>query len=181
MSSRLHPTTKQLLDQFSQEPDYSDPSQDQFEALSRDRIPVRSLGASDLDAVVRIDRHAAGLDRRPYYQRKFDEALGDAGVRVSLVAEQDDMVVGFVMARVDYGEFGRAATTAVIDTIGVDPAMIGREIGRALISQLLANLASLRVESVRTEIEWNRFGLARFLERCGFQPGQQLALSRALG
>jgi ribosomal protein S18 acetylase RimI-like enzyme len=181
MSVRPHPTTKQLLDQFSQEPDYSDPSQDQFEALSRDRVPVRSLAASDLDAVVRIDRHRSGAERRAFYRRKFDEALGASGVRVSLVAEQDGLVVGFIMARVDYGDFGRAETTAVIDTIGVDPEMTGREVGRALLSQLLANLASLRVETVRTEIEWNRFGLASFLERCGFEPSQQLALSRPLG
>ena len=42
MTTRPHPTTKQLLDQFNTEPDYSDASQDDAEALSRDRIPVRS-------------------------------------------------------------------------------------------------------------------------------------------
>ena len=84
------------------------------------------------------------------------------------------------MARVDFGEFGRAATAAVIDTIGVDPAASGKHVGRALVSQLLANLTSLHVESVRTEVEWNRFDLLRFLDRCGFRPGQQLSLSRPL-
>ena len=49
-----------------------------------------------------------------------------------------------------------------------------------LVSQLLANLTSLHVESVRTEVEWNRFDLLRFLDRCGFRPGQQLSLSRPL-
>ena len=53
MTTRPHPTTKQLLDQFNTEPDYSDASQDDAEALSRDRIPVRSLTAADFDAVVR--------------------------------------------------------------------------------------------------------------------------------
>ena len=38
MTTRPHPTTKQLLDQFNTEPDYSDASQDDAEALSRDRI-----------------------------------------------------------------------------------------------------------------------------------------------
>ena len=47
-------------------------------------------------------------------------------------------------------------------------------------AQLLANLTSLHVESVRTEVEWNRFDLLRFLDRCGFRPGQQLSLSRPL-
>jgi len=66
------------------------------------------------------------------------------------------------------------------DTIGVDPAASGKHVGRALVSQLLANLTSLHVESVRTEVEWNRFDLLRFLDRCGFRPGQQLSLSRPL-
>ena len=125
MTTRPHPTTKQLLDQFNTEPDYSDASQDDAEALSRDRIPVRSLTAADFDAVVRIDRRTTGHDRSAYYRRKFDEALGESGVRVSVVAEQDGMVAGFLMARVDFGEFGRAATAAVIDTIGVDAAASG--------------------------------------------------------
>ncbi len=107
MTTRPHPTTKQLLDQFNNEPDYSDVSQDDAEALSRDRIPVRSLTAADFDAVVRIDRRSTGHDRSAYYRRKFDEALGESGVRVSVVAEQDGMVAGFLMARVDFGEFGR--------------------------------------------------------------------------
>lgn len=180
MTTRPHPTTKQLLDQFNNEPDYSDASQDDAEALSRDRIPVRSLTAGDFDAVVRIDRHETGQDRSAYYRRKFDEALGDSGVRVSVIAEQDGAVAGFLMARVDFGEFGRAATAAVIDTIGVDPAVSGKHVGRALVSQLLANLTTLRVEAVRTEVEWNRFDLLRFLDRCGFRPSQQLSLSRPL-
>ncbi|AVR88239.1 GNAT family N-acetyltransferase [Thauera aromatica] len=180
MTSHPHPTTKQMIDQFSGEPNYSDPNPDDAVALSRDRIPVRSLTQEDFDAVVRIDRHDSGQDRSAYYRRKFEEALGGSGVRVSVVAEQDGAVVGFLMARVDFGEFGRAAAAAVIDTVGVDPAMKGRHIGKALVSQLLANLTTLRVESVRSEVEWNQFGLLHFLERCGFRPGQQLALSRPL-
>ena len=50
------------------------------------------------------------------------------------------------MARVDLGEFGRVETTAVIDTIGVDPDYQNKGVGRALVSQLLTNLGTLRVE-----------------------------------
>ena len=68
------------------------------------------------------------------------EALHESDVRVSLVAEQDGRPVGFIMARVDFGEFGRFEPTAVMDTIGVDPDYRDRGIGRALLSQLLINL-----------------------------------------
>ncbi|MDX1595059.1 MAG: GNAT family N-acetyltransferase [Gammaproteobacteria bacterium] len=179
--NKPHPTTAELVNQFTQEPNYSDPNSDDFEALARDEVPVRSLQAGDLDAIVRIDRHVTGRDRGGYYRRKVTEALEESGIRLSLVAEQDDRIVGFIMARVDYGDFGQTATSAVIDTLGVDPEVRGRQVGAALVSQLLANLASLRVETVRTMVYWDNFGLLRFLQRSGFRPAQRLALSRKLG
>lgn len=160
--------------------DFSNPGGDDFAALSRDRIPVRSLEAGDLAALVRIDRHITGRDRMRYYERKVTEALEETGIRVSLVAEIEGRVAGFVMANVHYGEFGRAEAEAVIHTIGVDPAYNHRRVGSALLSQLLANLASLRIESIGTEVDWRSLDLIGFLARCGFKPSQRIALARRL-
>lgn len=160
--------------------DYSSPSGDDFEALSRDKVPVRSMTADDLDALIAIDRHVTGRDRRVYYERKLAETLDESGIRVSLVAELDGRPVGFVMARLDFGEYGRTEPEAVIDTIGVDPANSGHQIGTAMMSQLMANLSALKVERVRTEVAWDNFGLTAFLERCGFEPAQRLALRRMI-
>ncbi len=159
---------------------FSDPQADDFEALSRDRVPVRSLQPGDLPAMIAIDRRVTGRDRAAYYRRKSAEALEESGVRVSLVAELDGRLVGFVMARVDFGEFGRTEPEGVLDTIAVDPAYAGHNVGTALVSQLLANLASLRVERVRTEVAWDNFGLLGFLERCGFRPSQRLSFARPI-
>jgi GNAT superfamily N-acetyltransferase len=101
-------------------------------------------------------------------------------VRVSLIAERDGGPVGFIMARVDFGEFGRLEQTAVLDTIGVDPDYRGFGIGRALLSQLLINLMTLRVESVRTELGWREHDLFAFLDHCGFRPAQQLCFEYAV-
>lgn len=158
----------------------SSPSSDDYAALSRDVVPVRSMTEADLAAIVELDRKITGRDRSAYYQRKVTEVLQESGVRVSLVAEIDGQFAGFVMARVGYGEFGRAEPVAVLDTIGVKPAFAKQAVGRALMSQLFANLGSLRVEKVQTEVAWNAFGLARFLEHCGFTPAQRLAFRRRL-
>jgi ribosomal protein S18 acetylase RimI-like enzyme len=160
------------------EADYSDSSGDDFEALSRDLIPIRSMVAEDLDALVAIDRHVTGRDRRAYYERKLAETLDEAGVRISLVAEIDGRPAGFIMARVDYGEFGRTEPEAEIDTIGVDPANGHQNVGTAMLSQLMANLSALQVEKVRTEVVWNAYPLTGFLEHCGFKPAQRLVLRR---
>ncbi len=164
----------------SAELDYSDPGSDDFDALSRDRVPVRSLSAGDLAAIVRIDRNITGVDRSDYLRRKVDEALHDSAIRVSLVAEVDGHAAGFIMARVDFGEYGRTEPVAVIDTIGVDPGYTGHGVGKALLSQLLVNLAALKVEKVETQVTRENFGLLGFLYACGFAPSQRLAFDRII-
>ena len=150
---------------------------DAGDTLARDEVLVRSLQEGDLARIARIDERITGRNRIAYFERKFSEVLRESGVRISLVAESDGLVTGFVMARVDYGEFGQAVATATIDTIGVDPTASGTRIGRALVSQLLANLGALRVETVRTEVRWQDLELLGFLHRCGFAPAQRLSFS----
>lgn len=164
----------------SVEIDYSGASGDDFEPLSRDRLPIRSMTKGDIDAMLRIDRHLTGRDRTAYFRRKLAEALDESGVRVSLVAEVDRKIAGFVMARTEFGEFGSLEPEAVIDTIGVDTSRGHRGVGTALISQLMTNLSGLRVERVRTEVPWNQFGLLSFFDRLDFGPRHRLALRRAL-
>lgn len=143
-------------------------------------IVVRSMNEADFNAVTAIDRKAMGLDRSAFYKRKFAEVLEQSGVRVSMVAEQDGIAVGFVMARVDYGEFGQTSPAAVLDTIGVRPGFDGHGVGAALMAQLFQNLVSLRIERVRTVVPWNGYGLLSFLERNGFQPTEALSFAREL-
>ncbi|MCR6632421.1 MAG: GNAT family N-acetyltransferase [Magnetospirillum sp.] len=162
------------------EPDFSDPSGDDFEALARDHIPVRSMVEADLSAIIGIDRKITGKDRTTYYKAKLAEVLDESGVRLSLVAEVDGQFAGFAMARVDYGEFGRTSPSAFLDTIGVSPAFDRQGVGKALVSQLLLNLRSLKVEAVYTRADWNHFPLLAFLDRTGFHSSQRLSFVRRL-
>jgi GNAT superfamily N-acetyltransferase len=103
--------------------------------LSQDRIAVRSMVAGDIHAVVRLDRGLTGHDRSAYYQRKMDEALRKNGIRLSMLAEIDHTPAGFIMARVDYGEFGQTEMEAVLDTIGVHADFRAQGVGSILLAQ----------------------------------------------
>jgi ribosomal protein S18 acetylase RimI-like enzyme len=119
---------------------------------------TNDFAPSGSNPLIAIDRRITGRGRAAYFERKLEEALYESDMRVSLVAEHDGRAVGFIMVRVDFGEFGRIEPTAVMDTIGVDPDYRGQGIGRALMSQLLTNLTTLRVEHIRTDIDWRDGG-----------------------
>lgn len=160
--------------------DFSDDLAGESCRLAPGQIPCRTLAADDLPALIRIGNHNTGRDVSAYYQRRVAELLNESGVRVSLVAELEGRVVGFIMARVDFGEFGRTEPAAVMDTIGVDPVCAQRGVGTALVEQLLDKLAVLKVKQVHTEVGWDQFDLLAFLQQRGFHPGQRLCFSRAV-
>lgn len=143
-------------------------------------IMVRPLKGTDIAAIDRIDTKLTGLDRSAYYASKFREMLDDSGVRVSMVAEHEGVITGFIMARVDYGEFGQAGRAAVIDTIGVHPDFAGSGVGHALLADLIKKLSSLQIESIRTKVEHENSALRNFLTRRGFRPSQRLLLIKEI-
>ncbi|MBL8861210.1 MAG: GNAT family N-acetyltransferase [Planctomycetes bacterium] len=141
---------------------------------------VRRLRPADLDRVVALDALVTGRERRGYFVHKLKENLLDTSVQVSLGAELDGILVGFLLARVWTGEFGLTDPVAVLDTIGVQPQFQHHGIGDALLAQLATNLRGLNVATLRTEVGWGSFDLLRFFHRHGFQPAARVCLDMDL-
>jgi len=150
-------------------------------SLPTDAVTVRNLREGDLDPIVRIDAVAMGHPRRDFYKDRLRAALEESRIHLSLVAELDGMVAGFLMATLYYGELGRPEPTAVIDALGVHPEMRGRHVGEALMRQFLMNTGALGVEGIRTEVPWNDTTLVAFFDRHGFAPSGRIVLERSAG
>jgi len=160
--------------------DYGAQTGNHYERLARDMADVRAMGPGDLADIVRIDRAITGRNRQADMQAKLDEAMIDSGIRVSLTARLDDVIVGYLMASADLGDFGRTEPVAVIDTIGVAPDYAHHGVGHALLSQLFANLGALRIERVETIVAPRDLALLGFLYDVGFTPSQRLPFMRRL-
>lgn len=140
-------------------------------------IAVRLLRPGDLDAIVAIDEKITGTARPDYYRHKLDVTnLHDAQINASLVAETEGKVVGFLMGNLFFGEFGIPESSAVIDTLGVDPDCQDYGVGGALFDQFRTNMKAARVEKVYTLVDWNDFRLLKFFGNMGFGPSQRLNL-----
>ncbi|MCA8973702.1 MAG: GNAT family N-acetyltransferase [Planctomycetes bacterium] len=141
-----------------------------------DSVTVRNLRPRDLDQVILLDSKITGRERTEYFKVKLAQAMSDTGVQVSLAAEVDGQFVGFLLARVYYGEFGTAEQTAVLDTIGVNPNKRGAGVGSALLRQLRQNLIGLGLRDLRTEVSWDDLELLAFFHKSGFRPAPRIGL-----
>jgi ribosomal protein S18 acetylase RimI-like enzyme len=146
--------------------------------LEVETVVVRNLQHSDLPDVVRIDEVAAGRRRPEYFELMLMRALNFAGLQMSLVAEMDERVVGYMIVSLYYGEYGISEPTASIDAIGVAEDMRGKGVGNALMRQFRSNAAGIGVSTVRTEVEWDDFDLLAFFKREEFQPARRICLER---
>ena len=146
--------------------------------MSRTGIAVRPVEPSDLDAIVHIDERLAGRPRKEYWQKRLDVCL----LRppwMSLVAETDGRLVGFVFGWVGESEFGIAEPTAWLDLIGVDPPYRGRGVGHALVERFLTSARELRdIRRVATLIDLGQADIREFFVRLGFHHGPLIQMER---
>lgn len=143
---------------------------------ARDRVLVRAAQPQDLDVMIAIDASILGRRREEFFKLKLRQAFADTGVAVSLAAELDGRVVGFLLARVYYGEFGLTERAAVMDVIGVHPEFRGRQVGAALVDQLRTNLLALGIRTLQTEVAWQSPELVAFFHHEGFELAPRLCL-----
>jgi len=150
------------------------------ETLLETAVTVRNLQHTDLPDVVRIDAAATGRSRPNYFELMLMRALNFAGLQVSLVAELDGQVVGYLIASLYYGEYGITEPSASIDAIAVHPEMRRKQVGVALLDQFRSNAAAIGVSTVRTEVEWDDFDLLAFFRANGFAPSKRICLELRL-
>jgi len=138
-------------------------------SIDAEPVYVRRLRPADLGPVVALDAKIVGRRRDEYFRVKLDMAMKETGVEVSLAAELDGLFVGFLIARVFYGEFGRTEPAAVLEVLGVDPGFRGRGVARALVRQLRTNLLGLGVRRIQTEVHWRDQDLLGFFHHEGLE------------
>lgn len=132
------------------------------------RPSLRPLAAQDLEAVVELDRRITGRTRRGYFEKRLGAALREPARHIQVAVADDEGVVGFVLARVLEGEFGRAGAVVVLETIDVEPGRQGQGLGRMLLGGLEDVMRRKGIEELQTQAPWTQHELLRFFDASGF-------------
>ncbi len=140
-----------------------------------DNVKIRSLSNEDLEAIVEIDEKVLGEKRKDYWEKKL-QMMNDKASQVSLVAEVEGRVLGFILGDISGWEFGVPDTIGWIDTIGVDPAHQKKGLATALAQELIQRLKAMGVRTIYTLVSWNDWNLLQFFHAMGFTRGDMINL-----
>ena len=144
--------------------------------MNRTPVAIRPLEASDLDAIVRIDEALIGQTRKDYWKTRLEIAA----LRppwMSLVAETDGRVVGFLFGWVGESEFGIAGKTGWVDLIGVHSGYRGQGVARGLVERFIQSGRELRaINKIATLIDMTQTDVRDFFLRLGLRHGPMVQL-----
>jgi ribosomal protein S18 acetylase RimI-like enzyme len=116
-----------------------------------------------------------GEKRRDYWEKKL-RMLNEKSPEVSLVAEVEGNVSGFILGDVSGWEFGVPDTIGWIDTIGVDPVYQKKGLATALVHELIKRLKAIGAKTIYTLVSWNDWDLLQFFHATGFTRGDMINL-----
>ncbi|OGP92498.1 MAG: hypothetical protein A2157_01715 [Deltaproteobacteria bacterium RBG_16_47_11] len=142
---------------------------------SLENVKIRALKTEDLGAIVKIDEGVLGESRKNYWERRL-KLMNNKSSQISLVAEVEGEVVGFILGDVSGWEFGVPETVGWMDTIGVAPAYQKRGVATALAHELIKNLKAIGVRTIYTLVSWNEWDLLQFFHAMGFTRGDMINL-----
>ncbi|MBW2634740.1 MAG: GNAT family N-acetyltransferase [Deltaproteobacteria bacterium] len=143
--------------------------------MNASTIKIRLMKVDDFDAVIGIDEKVLKTSRLKYYEMKFDKLFRSKEfLPTSLVAEEDETVVGFVMGELYMGEYGISQEGATLDTIGVDPNYRDKGIGKQLINKFIDHLRDLGVKKINTLVDRDNSKLIHFFNANQFSPAKSI-------
>lgn len=135
-------------------------------ATEKDTVNIRRMERGDIDSVLVIDRKISG-GRGLITHRDMVDADPGGALDLSFVAEVDDKVIGFILARLTYVGVP-FIEVAIIQAIVVDPEYQRQGIAGRLVNALLGYCHDEGINTIRAVIDEHNADLKRFFQRLGF-------------
>jgi len=132
-------------------------------------VNIRPMTVDDVGAIVEIDLKVIGKSRPDYWKKMVPE--NPQYPFLSLVAEFEGKVIGFVLGEVSGWEFGVPDTIGWLSIIGVDPDYQHKGVARRLSQEFVKNLKAMNVGVIYTLVNWNDWDLLKFYKAMGFTRG----------
>ncbi|MBF0529083.1 MAG: GNAT family N-acetyltransferase [Deltaproteobacteria bacterium] len=137
-------------------------------------IKARAMRYEDLDDIIQIDSKILGHTRPEFWRMKME--LAEKRSMISLVAETEGRIVGFILSETSDWEYGVPAMVGWLDTIGVLPEFRKKGIANLLATEMINALRKLGVKKIYTMVDWRSLDMLKFFNSLGFNKGELINL-----
>jgi ribosomal protein S18 acetylase RimI-like enzyme len=132
-------------------------------------LKIREMTDSDIAALIQIDKKITGKERVSSWPQKVSSHFKTYYPPLSLVAEMEGKVVGFIIGVIMGAEYS-LPLSGWINIIGVDQQYQGRGIGRMLTNSFI-EACHRRGIKARLMVRQSDESLKKMLSSLGFQQG----------
>ena len=141
------------------------------------KVRIRPMEHEDIDSVLAIDRKITGVRRAVTYTELITGDLGGV-LTLSIVAEVDGTVQGFILARRAY--IGEPKEVGLIQMLGVDPDHQRQGIATKMVNAFLDTCRSKNLNAVRIVINERDSQLEGLFKHLGFRRGEFIDYTKSL-
>jgi ribosomal protein S18 acetylase RimI-like enzyme len=143
-------------------------------------LSIRPLARADLPAVIAIDASIEGRSRRNYVERRLAAALREPALHAQFAVCDGEGLVGYILARVLVGEFGRSKASLRLELVGVRPGAQRRGAGSKLFEVLAQWAQRHAIDALRTDAAWSNAQMLGWLHAMGFRLAPEVVLTLGL-
>lgn len=142
-------------------------------------ITVRSADSNDLSRIIALDKQISGIDKPDYWKESFRRFGSMQDGRYFLVAEKDDLIVGFIVGEIRAWEFGSPPGGWVF-SLTVDPDTRLGGVATVMFDTICHCFRQAGVDKVHTMIERNNITVMAFFRSQGMMAGSSIPLEMSL-
>ncbi len=141
-------------------------------------LKIRRITPEDAKDLERIQSLITKSPSKTDFKKIIQEQL-NRDKDVSLVAEVDGKVVGYMISYMIYAGFG-IDKSAWIATFGIDPKFMGQGIGKRLAQETFKIYKKMGIKDIYTSVKWDSVDLLSFFKTLGFDRSEFINLRKEL-
>lgn len=143
-------------------------------------VRIRSLILDDLPKIKRIEKKILFSRDQAHIEISYPDYIKEGSEEATLGAEIDGELVGFLIGRTSYWEYGNSLKTGWIVAMGILPGYQGIGIGKILGNQIITYFKKEEVRRIKAIVDWDQSDLIAYFKALGFLKSTEFVLHKDL-
>ncbi len=143
------------------------------------QVNIREISSDDATSIQNIRMAISEDDTEVNFEKFIEQQIADGSGKLSLVAEINDNIVGYMISTTLYAGFG-VKKSAWIMAIGVHPDHMGQGIGLELANKICEIYKAKGVKEMYSSVLWDSTDVLSFFKKLGFERSDFINLKKTL-